>query len=158
MLLFFFMVLGLGLNLILPQILRYYIDNFKNNLGLNVFLLISGGYVFTVLLRLVISTLNIYISENIGWTASNSLRVDLTRHCIGLDMDYHKSHNTGEMIERIDGDVRFLANFLSLFVVNFIGNTLLIIGILIMLSLENWTLGLSLGILAPYLICRTQLS
>ena len=155
--LFIFMIFGIGLNLILPQILRYYIDNVNNNMGSNIMYIISGAYLLTVALRLIVSTLNVYVSENLGWIASNKLRIDLTRHCIDLDMDFHKSHNAGEMVERIDGDVSFLANFLSIFVVNFIGNTVLIIGILIMLSLESWLLGVALGVLSIVIVYSLSL-
>jgi len=47
-----------------------------------------------------------YLSADIGWSAANLLRADLFRHTLDLDMAYHKGRMPGEMIERIDGDVR----------------------------------------------------
>jgi ABC-type multidrug transport system fused ATPase/permease subunit len=52
------------------------------------------------------------------------------RHCLRLDLPFHKTHTPGELIERIDGDVTLLANFFSQFTINILGNALLVAGIL----------------------------
>jgi ATP-binding cassette subfamily B protein len=82
-----------------------------------------------------------YVGENVGWTATNWLRYDLARHCLYLDMPFHNEHTPGEMIERIDGDVNALSNFFSRFVLQILGNSLLLVGVLILLFLENGRVG-----------------
>ena len=47
------------------------------------------------------------------------------------------------MIERIDGDVKELSNFFSQFVLKVVGNGVLLIGVLVMLFLEEWRIGLA---------------
>ena len=54
-----------------------------------------------------------YLAEEIGWSATNQLRADLTDHVLHLDMGFHKGTSPGELIERIDGDVTALSNFFS---------------------------------------------
>ena len=31
-----------------------------------------------------------YAGERVGWTATNGLRADLARHCLALDLGFHK--------------------------------------------------------------------
>ena len=50
------------------------------------------------------------------------------------------------MIERVDGDINNLAEFFSRFVVELLGNTFLLAGVLVMLWRENWLVGLGLSI------------
>jgi ABC-type multidrug transport system fused ATPase/permease subunit len=85
-----------------------------------------------------------YTGAVVGWEATNRLRLDLMRHCLGLDLPFHKNHTPGELIERIDGDVTLLANFFSQFTINILGNALLVVGILIVLTRTNPWLGLGL--------------
>ena len=87
-----------------------------------------------------------YIAENVSWTATNALRVDLVGHLLRLDASFHNTRTAGELIERVDGDVAALARFFSRFVVNVLGNGLLILGIVLLLLGVDWRIGLGLGL------------
>jgi ABC-type multidrug transport system fused ATPase/permease subunit len=65
-----------------------------------------------------------------------------------LDMSFHTTYTPGELIQRIDGDVSHLANFLSRFAVRIAGGVLLLIGVLTVVSLDDWRLGLMMGAFA----------
>ena len=80
--------------------------------------------------------------------STNALRVDLIDHCIKLDMAFHKKHQSGEMIERVDGDVNALFSFFSTFMLELLTNAGLIIGILILLLREDWRIGVTLTLFA----------
>ena len=56
-------------------------------------------------------------------------------------MVFHKGRTPGELIERIDGDVTALANFFSQFVVRVLGNVILMLGVLIVLLIEDYRIG-----------------
>jgi ABC-type multidrug transport system fused ATPase/permease subunit len=84
-----------------------------------------------------------YLGENVAWTATNALRAELADHALQLDMRFHNDHTPGELIERIDGDVTELATFFSQFALNLVANGLLLVGILITLTLEDWRVGLA---------------
>jgi ABC-type multidrug transport system fused ATPase/permease subunit len=49
------------------------------------------------------------------------------------------------MIERLEGDVTALSNFFSQFVVQVLGNAVLMLGVLALLFREDWRIGLALG-------------
>src|SRR5438105_14486475 len=68
-------------------------------------------------------------------------------------MPFHKTHTPGEMIERIDGDVTALSKFFSQFVIQVLGNILLMSGVLVMLTLEDWRIGLGLTVFVAGALC-----
>ena len=59
-------------------------------------------------------------------------------------MSFHKTHTPGELIERIDSDVTTLAGFFSQFIIQVLGNALLIGGVLLLLWREDWRVGITL--------------
>ena len=135
---------NIGLQLLSPQILRYFID--EALAGSQVGRLIWVAVLFTVIavVQQAVNVVAVYTSGRVGWTATNALRGDLARHCMKLDMSFHNRHTPGEMIERIDGDAEELGSFFSTFVVQILGSTILLAGILVLLFREEWRAGLAL--------------
>lgn len=135
------MLLSMGLQLLVPQIVRTFIDSAQA--GAPTAELIRWALLFlaVALVNQLAAAISTYLSAHIGWSATNVLRTDLFRHALALDMTYHKARTPGEMIERIDGDVTNLSNFLSQFVVRVAGSLLLIVGILVTLWWEDWRFG-----------------
>ena len=135
---------GIGLQLVNPQIVRYFID--EALAGSPVSRLIAAAALFTVIavVQQLVNVLAAYVSGRVGWTATNALRADLGKHCLSLDMSFHNDRTPGEMIERIDGDANELGGFFSSFVINLLGNVLLLAGILALLFREDWRAGLAL--------------
>jgi len=72
----------------------------------------------------------------------------VAEHCIYLDMSFHNAHTPGEMIERIDGDITALSNFFSQFVIQVLGNAVLLVGVLVLLFREDWRVGAALSVFA----------
>lgn len=137
---------GIGLQLAAPQVLRAFIDATQQGAG-NAPLLAAGALFLGLALgQRLAGFAAIYLGEQIGWNATNALRADLARHCLYLDMGFHKQRTPGELIERIDGDSGALAGFFSQFAANVAGNMLLVIGILAMLWREEWRTGLGLSL------------
>jgi len=135
---------GIGLQLVNPQIIRYFIDTALK--GDKPESLIYAGVTFlgSAMGLQVLTVAATYVGEDVGWTATNALRADLALHCLRLDMTFHNDRTPGQMIERIDGDVADIAIFFSTFVIRILGNLLLLIGVLIVLLHEDWRVGLAL--------------
>ena len=138
------MILSVCCGIILPQIVGQAIDNLsiKQSVGEKVLIGLPILYIMVVFLKIGVTTLNESLSLKIGWTVSNNIRKDLFRHCLTLELDYFKSHTSGEITERIDGDVSQLNSFFSSFFVNLLGNMLLIIGVVVMFYKKSWILGI----------------
>jgi ATP-binding cassette, subfamily B, bacterial len=139
---------GIGLQLANPQIIRYFIDTTQNGGPQTALLVAAGLFLAVALAQRIITIATTYVGENVGWKATNALRADLALHCLRLDMQFHQRRTPGELIERIDGDVTALANFFSRFVVQVLGNVLLMLGILLLLFREDWRVGVGLTIYA----------
>jgi ATP-binding cassette subfamily B protein len=61
-------------------------------------------------------------------------------------MSFLNKHTPGEMIERIDGDVEILSVFFSQFVLQVLGNGILLVGVLVLLFREHVYVGLALTV------------
>ncbi len=135
-------LVGISLQLAAPQAIRLLLDTAQS--GGELRLLLTAGILFfiAVISKKVIVLYTVYLGEDLGWAATNQLRADLVSHCMRLDMGFHKLRTPGELIERIDGDVSALADYFSDLVVQVLGNSLLVIGILTLLFLEQWQFGL----------------
>jgi ABC-type multidrug transport system fused ATPase/permease subunit len=143
---------SIGLQIANPQILRHFIDTAMapgSHQELTFDALLYIGIAVGQQLLLVAST---YISELVGWTATNELRADLTLHLLELDLSFHKSRTPGELIERIDGDVTTLANFFSQFVVKVLGSLLLLLGVLIVLWMVSPLAGVVVTLFAACIL------
>jgi ATP-binding cassette subfamily B protein len=63
-------------------------------------------------------------------------------------MSFHKTHQPGELIERLDSDVTALFNFFSKLFLNVFNNFILLIGIIILLFKEDYRVVIGLSIFA----------
>lgn len=144
-------VLGLGsigLDLVGPQILRFFIDTAQSRGSERVLLVAAVLFVGVALGGQALEVGATYMSENVAWTATNALRRDLAAHCLELDMGFHNTHTPGEMIERVDGDVTLLADFFSQLVIQMATNGLLVVGVLVLLYGVDWRIGITISIFA----------
>ena len=135
---------NIGLQLLSPQILRYFIDEALAGTAVGRLVAIAVFFTAVALVQQAVNVATTYTSGRVGWTATNALRGDLARHCMMLDMSFHNRHTPGEMIERIDGDAEQLGSFFSTFVVHVLGSTILLAGILVLLFRAEWRAGLAL--------------
>ncbi len=148
----------IGLQLIGPQLIKRFIDGAIAGLGSPVLVPIAAWFMVIAVTQQGMAVWATYIAEDVGWRATNSLRADLADHVVHLDMGFHKSHSAGELIERIDGDVTNLSNFFSAMTLKVIGNGTLIVGILILLTLESWLIGAAIaGFTALSIFAMTRL-
>jgi ATP-binding cassette, subfamily B, bacterial len=143
-----FLLSSIGLQLANPQVVAYFIDTAQKGGPDSALTLAAIAFLAIAVVQEVVALGATYMGAVVGWEATNRLRADLMRHCLRLDLPFHKTHTPGELIERIDGDVTLLANFFSQFTINLVGNGLLVIGILIILARDSIWLGLGLAVYA----------
>ena len=135
------LVASTGLGLAAPQVVRTFIDAALAGAGQSLLIQTAVSFFLVKIAHQVLTLLARYRVQQVAWTATNALRIDLVAHLVRLDLDFHKTHPPGELIERMDGDVDALSAFLSSFVVDLIGGVLLLIGILVAIFIENAILG-----------------
>ena len=150
------LVAGLAMQLINPQLIRYFIDSAQGEASERALWIAAALFIGVSLAQQLVNIIAVYIGENVGWVATNKLRGDVAEHCLRLDMSFHKSHTTGAIIERVDGDINALANFFSNFVITLLSNLLLVVGILVILFMEGWVIGLGMTVFVVFAMYAIQ--
>ncbi|ELK38943.1 ABC transporter transmembrane domain-containing protein [Brevibacillus agri] len=116
-------LIGSGLQLLVPQIVRYFIDLATSGIFQDSLLTTAILFIAVAVASQMVNILANYIAQNLAWSATNELRSDIAAHCLNMDMTFHNSRTPGEMIERVDGDVSVLANFFSQFYVQILDSS-----------------------------------
>ncbi len=140
-----------GLQLWSPLLLRQFIDSVTAGgaaAPMSTLLMLAGLFILAALGTQVVQVAATYLSELVGWTATNRLRSDLALHCLRLDLPFHNRRTPGEMIERVDGDLTALSTFFSQLVLQVFGSLLLLVGVLVVLFIENTLAGTVLTVFA----------
>jgi ABC-type multidrug transport system fused ATPase/permease subunit len=132
---------SIALQLANPRILSVFIDTALGGAELGTLTWLAAIFLGAAVLSQVVVVAETFVAENVGLTATNAMRADLTRHCLELDLAFHHAHPPGELIERIDGDVSALGSFFSRFVVQVFGAAVLLIAMLVLLILLDPAIG-----------------
>ncbi|GIJ44252.1 helicase [Virgisporangium aliadipatigenens] len=132
---------SISLELIAPQWLGRFVDDATAGAALSTLQLSAVVFVLLTVVRQVFVAVAGYVGEDVSWAATNRLRIDLTRHCLELDMSFQHEYPPGVLVERIDGDVSTLSEFFSTFVFNVIGRVLLSAGIIVLTFVVDWRVG-----------------
>jgi ATP-binding cassette subfamily B protein len=137
------LLLGLSilLRLLAPQVVRSFVDTALVGGALQAVGPAVALYATLAVAQQLVTVGVTYLTEDLGWSATNRLRADLALHCLRLDLRFHHQHTPGELIERVDGDVSRLAGFFSRFVVLVAGNMLFLLGVVVALWREDWRFG-----------------
>src|SRR5688500_9512185 len=143
------LLVTIGLQIATPQVIRVYLDRAispaREPIGW-----LTALYVTAVLVQQGFRVVTAWLTETLGWLTTNELRADLMEHCLDLDPAFHKEHTPGELIERIDGDLSGLSLFFSQFIFHVVGNTVLLIGVLVVLWVQSALAGAVLTAFAVF--------
>ena len=78
---------SLGFEILGPQLLGHFIDSIQSSMS--VLLPLALLFISLAIANQFVTALASYLSEDISWRATNTLRADLTLHCLNLDMSFH---------------------------------------------------------------------
>ncbi|HEY3018788.1 MAG TPA: ABC transporter ATP-binding protein, partial [Solirubrobacteraceae bacterium] len=137
-----FLLGGVGLQLLGPQLLRRFIDQATGALPGEGLTATAVLFIGVALVQQLVGVGLAYFGDDLGWRTTNRLRDDVTLHCLRLGPAFHGTRTPGEMVERIDGDATTLAEFFSRFVAQILGSALRLVGVLALLYAEDWRIGL----------------
>jgi ATP-binding cassette subfamily B protein len=134
---------SIGLQLAVPQFLRTFIDAAASREAAAGMVAIGVAYLVAGVINQFLDAGAAYLGADIGWSATNRLREELGAHLLTLDMGFHNETTPGEMIERVDGDVTAISDFISRFLVRLLGAAVLLLGVLVVCWLEDYRLGVA---------------
>ena len=137
-------LVGIGLTLLGPQVIRLFIDTAQQQGDLSKLYIAASVFIAMGMVDQVTQVLTTFLSQGLAWRATNRLRSDLVSHVLSLPLSFHNAHTPGELIERIEGDVATLGNFFSGLALTVLRSTLLLASILVLLTLEDRRIGLAM--------------
>ena len=101
---------------------------------------LAGVFLALAVTAQVLEMAAVWAATTTAWRTTNSIRVMLARHVLGLDHEFHRTHTPGELIQRVDGDVTSVSDFLGQVVPKAVGAAFLTIGTLTVLTVLDWRL------------------
>lgn len=84
----------------------------------------------------------VWFATATAWRTTNEIRMRMARHVLGLDHEFHRRHTPGELIQRVDGDVTSVSDFLGIVVPRVAGAAFLVTGMLVALAVLDWRLAI----------------
>jgi ABC-type multidrug transport system fused ATPase/permease subunit len=82
---------GIGAQLLAPQALRVFVDTVVGSGEARPLLVAAALFLGLALLTQVLGVAASYLGEIVGWQATNALRLELARYCLGLDLAFHNA-------------------------------------------------------------------
>ena len=137
---------SIGLQLVIPLILRTFIDSAVAGSAVSGLTTAGIAYLVAGVVNQLLDAFASYLGADIGWSATNRLREELSSHLFSLDMGFHNDTTPGEMIERVDGDVTAISEFISRFLVRLVAAGVLLTGVVVVCWLEAPAMGLTITI------------
>jgi subfamily B ATP-binding cassette protein MsbA len=139
----FAMLLMAAVDLMLPKIFRYLLDEVlksKNNQPL--LNLVALGVVGLAVFKGMLSYGKNYLMAFVGQRTVADIRNKLYQHLQRMSIAFHESHRTGEMIARITNDVGMVQIGVSAALADTIYQSLVMVGAIISIFLVHWKLAL----------------
>ena len=96
-----------------PLVVRRIVDEADDGAGTGTFVALASAFLAIAVVTQVIGVVVIRYATVTAWGTTNELRLRMTRHVLGLDHEFHRTHTPGELISRVDGDVTSVSDFLS---------------------------------------------
>lgn len=151
-------LVGTGLNLVMPLILRDLIDNAIPNGDLRRLLWLSAGLLLMPALNGVVSVLQRRLNSRIGEGVIYDLRVGLFSHLQRMSLRFFTNTKLGELISRLNNDVVGAQTAISNTLVGIVTNLIETAAVIsVMLTLE-WRLTLISVLILPLFIVAVRLS
>ncbi|MCB0999543.1 MAG: ABC transporter ATP-binding protein [Acidimicrobiales bacterium] len=131
-----------GLALAGPLVVRRIVDEASQSADRAVLVRLAAVFLAIALAAQVINVAVTWFATVTAWRTTNQIRIDLTRHVLGLDHEFHRTHTPGELIQRVDGDVTSVSDFLGRVVPRAAGAAFVVVGMVVVLAVVDWRLAL----------------
>lgn len=127
-----------------PQLIARFVDTALSGGPIGVLVALAAAYLAVAIAGQAATVAGSYLASGVAWRTTNRLREQVAAHALHLDMAFHGRHTPGEMIERVDGDLHGLTQFISGFVVQAVGSLLLLAGTIVLVWFVDVRVGAAL--------------
>jgi len=129
-----------------PLVIRQIVDTATEGTTAGEVTRLAGLFLAIAVAGQLLAVVVAWLATVLAWRTTNDLRVGMTRHVLGLDHEFHRTHTPGELIQRVDGDITSVSEFLGQVVTKAAGAALLVAGMIGVLSVLDWRLGLGMAV------------
>ena len=134
--------LASGLQLAGPVIVRRVVDEAAGNADAGRLVALAVALLVIAVAAQALLVMVAWFATTTAWLTVNELRLSLVRHVLGLDHEFHRTHTPGELIQRVDGDVTSVSDFLGRVVPKLLGGVAIVLGMIGVLAVLDWRLAL----------------
>ena len=86
---------SIGLQLIAPQIIRQFLDAAEGGMATQTLVTMGVLFLIVVVVQKGLTLVSTYVGTDLGWAATNNLRIDLTRPLYAPRYGLSQTENTG---------------------------------------------------------------
>lgn len=135
-----------ALSLVGPLIVRTIVDRGDGGTTVAAITALALGYLAVAVVGQVTAVAVAWFATHTAWRTTNELRMTMTAHVLGLDHEFHRSHTPGDLIQRVDGDVTSVSDFLGRVVPHALGALLTTLGMLVVLTVVDWRIATGMAV------------
>ena len=137
---------GSALALTGPLIVRQVVDRAADGAGVDELRSLAALFLAVAVLRQVAGVVTARAATSIAWRTTNEFRLEMTRHVLSLDHEFHRRHTPGELIQRVDGDITSVNDLCSRVLTRAVGSILLVAGMIVVVTVIDWRVGLGMSV------------
>ncbi len=127
-----------------PVLLRALIDRAAEGAGTTELSVLAGLFLGSAVISQVLALTVAYLATSFAWRTANDLRLQLADHVLSLDHEFHRSHSPGELIQRVDGDVTSVSDFLSIVFIRATSAVVVVGGVVVIVAVIDWRVGIGM--------------
>ncbi|HEY3484302.1 MAG TPA: ABC transporter ATP-binding protein, partial [Ilumatobacteraceae bacterium] len=153
------LAVGSALMLAGPLVVRTIVDEATDGTTTSVLVRLALLFLGIAVVAQATSVVVAWYATVAAWRTTNALRIQMAHHVLGLDHEFHRRHTPGELIQRVDGDVTSVSEFLGLVVPKAAGALLLVTGMIGVLVVLDWRLAIGMALyvaMAGAVVVRTR--
>lgn len=132
--------LSSGLTLAGPLVVRQIVDEAKGGATASQLISLAALFLAIAVGAQLLTVAFTWFATVTAWHTTNEIRIRLAGHVLGLDHEFHRKHTPGELIQRVDGDVTSVSDFLGQVVPRVVGALVMVFGMIVILTVVDWRL------------------
>ena len=142
-----------------PLVVRQIVDDARGGATASHLVRLAGLFLAIAVGAQLLTVAFTWFATVTAWHTTNDIRLNLAGHVLGLDHEFHRKHTPGELIQRVDGDVTSVSDFLGQVVPRALGALAMVFGMIIVLAVVDWRLAAGAALyvlLSAFLIVRLR--
>ncbi|MCR5310660.1 MAG: ABC transporter ATP-binding protein, partial [Lachnospiraceae bacterium] len=138
----FIMIYCVAVSIINPLFMEKAVDDYITPRDFKGLFILIGIAVAVNIVWILLVKLRMHMMAGITNNAVRKIREEVFEHLQTLDFKYFDSRPTGKILSRVISDVNSLSNVLSNLVITLIPDSLLLVGIVVIMLIKDWRLAL----------------